>query len=505
MSSGEVPRDALAAMPPAECWVVEPPEPPVGFSEFVGYLLNAGVDVAFGPDDRLPADLPSRYDEVRCLVVCAEDLPRLRRGLRGFRGLDPDSDEPPELQEHGTMFLHENEVTWLAVWTEYGRRTAKRIENPLIVAPDLTVDSSRLRNRLLARPDEEVHAHLLAGLADSTRFEWSDVSFGTLWALVGAYEATGEDRYLTTARWYVTAQLEYAAEHPHQRGGIFSSALPLVRLSQLTADAAYTQLLVAGVPQVPHQENLLTGGPYLLQAHSFVHPVTRRYLVSRAADGGTHSETVGHYYPSVLAVARVAGGGAGAADQIGQCLAEHRRNCRDERTGLYYHGLLGRVNNHRGFQGHGMLWTCFGLVHLVELWPAGHPAYGAVLQMFRDACRAAASVQDTETGEFHHILDIPQTPHGRIYTAALAYVFLRGARLGYLTEEFRDRGQAAWSAVKRHVFQGGSFGGDGGTPQSKRLEFYLLQPMNYDYRSNRTRCFWQAHAANEVLRLLKGR
>jgi rhamnogalacturonyl hydrolase YesR len=121
--------------------------------------------------------------------------------------------------------------------------------------------------------------------------------------------------------------------------------------------------------------------------------------------------------------------------------------------------------------------------------------------MLREACDAAARVQDPRTGEFHHILDIPQTPYGRIYTPALAYVFLRGARLGYLPGEFVERGQMAWSAVKRHVFQGGSFGADGGAPQSKRLEFYLMQPMTYDFRAVRSRCFWQLHAANEIMRL----
>jgi len=139
-------------------------------------------------------------------------------------------------------------------------------------------------------------------------------------------------------------------------------------------------------------------------------------------------------------------------------------------------------------------------MHLVELWPKDHAAYGEVLGMFQDACHAAARVQDPDTGGFHHILDLPQTPYARIYTPALAYVFLRGVRLGFLPEEFRERGRSAWNAVKQHVFQGGNFGGDTGTPQSKRLEFYLLQPMTYDFQIVRSRSFWQAHAANEILR-----
>lgn len=489
----------------AECWVVQPSDPPQGFFDLVGYLLHAGVDVAFGPGDVLPGDLPESYDGIRCIVVSIEDLPRLRKRLRGFRGLDPDSDVPPEVHSHGTMFLHEDDTTWLAVWTEEGCVTPKRIENPLIVAPDLTIDSPRLRERLLRRPDREIHGQLIDGLLTTNRFEWSDISFGTLWAHIGAYEATGDETHLRAAQRFFDAQRAYAREHPQQRGAILIAALPLLRMTQITGDPAYLNAVPAGSAEIPNQHLLRTGGPYLLQAHSFVHPETREHLVAHAADGGSYSEPVGLYYPSVLAVACAAGWGVEAADRIGPCLREHRAICRDDATGLYYHGVLGRRNHHRGVLGHGMLWTCFGLVHLVELWPKGHGAYESVLTMFRDACRAAASVQDPQTGEFHHILDLPQTPYGRIYTPALAYVFLRGARLGFLSAEFTERGQMAWSAVKRHIFQGGSFGADGGAAQSKQFQHYLLQPMTYDFRAVRGKSFWQLHAANEIVRLTEGR
>lgn len=480
---------------------MQPPEPVEGFHELVGYLLNAGVDVAFGPGDVLPNDLPPRYDGIRAIVVCMEDLPRLRRRLHGFRGLDPDGAEPIDAFPHGTMFLHEDDRTWLAVYTAKGRRDHKRIENPLLVAPELTVDSPRLRERLLARPDRDVHGQMMEALLATDRFEWSDVTFGTLWAIIGAHEATGETRWLDAARRYADRQLEWnpttAEALPRRR----TCAMAFLRLSELTGDLRYRQAIVAMPSEMPDRRELRVGGPVLLQAHSFVHPTTREHMMARAADGGTYSEQVGLAYPSHQVVANAVGRGCAAADRIEACLAEHRRNCRDERTGLYYHGMLGKQLRQHGVQGHGMLWTCFGLVHLVEHWPHEHPAYGDVLAMFQEACAAAARVQDPDTGGFHHILDIPQTPYARIYTPALAYVFLRGARLGLLPPSFREPGRRAWEAVKAHVFQSGNFGGDSGTPQSRRLEFYLLQPMTYDYSVVRTRCFWQLHAANEALRL----
>jgi len=251
----------LAAVPPAECWVVEPPDPPPGFYDLVGYLLNAGVDVAFGPGDVLPTDLPEGCDGVRCVVVCTEDLHRLRTHLRGFRGLDPDSELPIELDSHGTMFLHENDSTWLALWTETGRLTPKRIENPLIVAADLTVDSPRLRDRLSSRPDAQVHRQLVEALLTTERYEWSDIGFGTLWSLVGASEATGNGEYLRAAERYVRVQLSYAREHPNQSGTILTAALPLLRMTEITGYLAVTLRdsgTYSGVSEFPFDADYLS-------------------------------------------------------------------------------------------------------------------------------------------------------------------------------------------------------------------------------------------------------
>ncbi len=487
-------------MEAAECWIVEPPEPPEGFHYLVGYLLNAGVDLAFGADDTLPNDLPASYDGIRVVVVCEEDLPRLRRRLRRFRGLDPDSDAPIGPQMHGWMYIHEDDSTWLAVYTAKGRTTPKRIENPLIVAPDLTVDSPRLKQRILDRPDAEVHRQMMTGMRTTDRLEWSDISFGTLWAAIGAYEATGDDEHLAWATNFADRQLEISAASSSDQPAMLVSAIPFLRLSEITGDPKYRDAVLAGTADLPGRRQLQVGGPELLQVQAFVHPQTAAHLTDRAADGGTYSEQVGLYYPSVLAVAQASGWADEAADMIGACLEAHRQNCRDDVTGLYHHGILGTRLKHQGFLGHGMLWTCFGLTFLSEMWPREHRAYHQVRAMFQEACEAAARVQDPDTGGFHHILDIPQTPYARIYTPALAYAFMRGARLGVLPPEFAERGRRAWDAVKRHVFRGGNFGGDSGAAQGKRLEYYLMQPMTFDFDAVKTKPFWQLHAANEALR-----
>jgi len=403
------------------------------------------------------------------------------------------------------MFLHENDRTWLAVYNAAGRTSSNRIENPLIVAPDLTVGSSRLSERMCARDDRQVHKQLADALLTTKRFEWSDIGFGTLWGLIGAYEATNEAEWLSEAVRYATTLLETAATDeavmPHEPHNALVQALPFLALDRLTNDRCFGDAVRNALPSIAEAPGLETGGAMLLQSHFFVDADTRAYLLARSADGGTYSEQVGLYYPSVLAAAHLGGWQNEAADKIAACLDEHRANCRDEATGLYYHGALGKRHGLEGIQGHGMLWTCFGLMHLAELWPTDHSRQGDVVTMLRNACDAAAAVQDPDSGGFHHILNMPHTPYARIYTPALAYVLMRGARLGMLGPEHREAGRRAWNAVKRHVFAGGNFGGDCGTPQSKRLEYYMMQPITYDYHVVRDKSFWQLHPANEMLRL----
>lgn len=71
---------------PAELWIIRPPDPPRPFAEAVAYLVDAGVDFAFGAGDVLPGDAPPSLDGIRMILAHFDDLPRIGDGDGGRRG-----------------------------------------------------------------------------------------------------------------------------------------------------------------------------------------------------------------------------------------------------------------------------------------------------------------------------------------------------------------------------------------------------------------------------------
>ena len=151
--------------------------------------------------------------------------------------------------------------------------------------------------------------------------------------------------------------------------------------------------------------------------------------------------------------------------------------------------------------GHGTGWSAFGLSQILDILPTDHPDYGALQGLLCDLCDAAARRQG-EDGGFHSILDVPWTLFNIHYTGWLSYVFLRGARLGYLDECFRERGLRAWQAMKARTFQGGVIASASGSPVARSFDFYIER-----FGELRTDVFARRvgvqglFALNEVLRL----
>ena len=86
---------------PSELWIVESPEPSDAFFKVLGYLINAGVDFAFGPGDSLPNQPPESLDGIKAILVTEDDIPRIRHHLQGFRRFYCDSDQLLEQTVNG--------------------------------------------------------------------------------------------------------------------------------------------------------------------------------------------------------------------------------------------------------------------------------------------------------------------------------------------------------------------------------------------------------------------
>ena len=88
-----------------------------------------------------------------------------------------------------------------------------------------------------------------------------------------------------------------------------------------------------------------------------------------------------------------------------------------------------------------------------------------------------------------------------LYTSMIGCALLRGARMGYLRDEFRERGLRCWSVLKHKVFRGAQIGEGAGMPPMSEYSSYLHRQnqMVLDYKQGGS--FWSLHVVNEVMRL----
>ena len=507
----------MQSIQPAELWVVEPADKPEQFARAIVCLLNDGVDLAFGEGDTLPTEPPESLDGVKMVLVYLEDLPRIQKGLRGFRGFDPDGDPPFDASEGIWLagstkdpqrmrdwfvqtYLHRNDRTWLAVYGKEALGFPNRIQAPLLLTGDLTLKSERLRERLLARPDRWIRDLWIEQVILSNRRGWGDITFNHGKQLLDDYEVTGDKRCLETAKRVFTEML---ADPPSRfiGGNIFPACI-LTRLYEITGDAAYIapaeRIATEALDGLFFQKGTVG---WCHAANAFA-PATRDYLLANGrGDMGSYAEQMAGLYLPMLAVAKYTSREEEITARVVECVKTLAANLRDERTGLYWHGLPARKARQPGFMGHGVGWSAFGLSGILEILPTDHPDYDTLLGLFRDLCDAAAKCQG-EDGGFHSILDVPWTLFNIHYTGWLGYVFLRGARLGLLDPSFRERGLRAWQAIKARTFQGGVIAAAGGSPVARSFDYYIerfgeLRPDVFERRAG----IQGLYTLNEALRV----
>ena len=476
------------AIEPAELWIIQPPDPPATFSNAVAYLVDAGVDIAFGPGDTLPTGPPPSLDGIKGILALFDDLPRIQDQLRGFRGFEPDQDPPYDTTRpicfigalHGSTdpdiyrkhfiqsYLHQNDRTWLSV---YGTDALfnRRLECPLLLTGDLTLKSPKLTQRLLARPDRDLRDEWINDVLVHERTKWSDISFNIGKALLDDYEITGDQRCLERAIALYSRMIDPLP--PSLGPPACMPAAILARLYEVTGDKRFAEPIRRILDETLEDMLFKKGGQGWCHATQAFSAETLAYLKEQVGDMGSYGEAMCTTYYPTLAMASVVGRQDEIATLIAECVREQRKHLRDEKTGLYWHGIPGRQENLDGFIGHGSGWTAMGLVHLLDYFPTDHSDYDEVLSIFRELCQDAAKFQG-EDGSFHSILNYHWTPYCVHYVSWLGCAFLRGARKGYLDEVFVEKGLKAWEATKMRSFQGRVIGLAAGTPVSRRMEYY---------------------------------
>ncbi|MEO7769237.1 MAG: glycoside hydrolase family 88 protein [Ferruginibacter sp.] len=177
------------------------------------------------------------------------------------------------------------------------------------------------------------------------------------------------------------------------------------------------------------------------------------------------------------------------------------RHTRDRKTGLLYHGWDEShqqqwANKQTGtsplFWARAMGWYGVALVDALDYLPANHPGRDSLIGILNRFIKAIASVQDTGSGLWYDILDLPNKPKNYkeasascmfVYTIAKAvrngYIpaaYFQNAKKGYagIINEFIEVDAAGQTNLKGTV----SVSGLGGKPyRDGSFEYYMSEPV----------------------------
>lgn len=99
--------------------------------------------------------------------------------------------------------------------------------------------------------------------------------------------------------------------------------------------------------------------------------------------------------------------------------------------------------------GRAMGWYAMAFVDALDYIPEGTPGRDSMIAIFSTMCRDLVPIQD-ETGTWYQVLDL-SGEHGNYLestcTAMFTYAFLKGARMGYLPQEFVEIGKKAYNGM----------------------------------------------------------
>lgn len=180
------------------------------------------------------------------------------------------------------------------------------------------------------------------------------------------------------------------------------------------------------------------------------------------------------------------------------------KHTREPKTGLLYHAwdeskAQRWANKNTGqsphFWGRAMGWYAMALVDVLDYFPKDHPKHSQIVSILQRLAAAVTQVQDAKTGVWYQVLDQAGKPGNYLEASAscmFSYALLKGARLGYLNDQYLEAGKSAYSGILKafmmqdtdgswHLEKVCSVAGLGGDPyRDGSFEYYISEPVRRD-------------------------
>lgn len=151
-----------------------------------------------------------------------------------------------------------------------------------------------------------------------------------------------------------------------------------------------------------------------------------------------------------------------------------------EEKGLYMHGWVEGEEYHPAFHwGRANGWALLTLTEVLDVLPADHPGYEAIMKQYKAHVRGIAARQSGE-GFWHQLLDRNDSYLETSATAIFTYCIARGINKGWLDViSFGPVAQLGWSAVSTKINAEGEVEDVCvGTGMAFDPAFYYYRPVN---------------------------
>ena len=194
-------------------------------------------------------------------------------------------------------------------------------------------------------------------------------------------------------------------------------------------------------------------------------------------------------------------GGRDYSDML--CQIENvNRYMQDEKSGLYYHGLdcsksIFWADKESGLSKNFWLrsigWYTVALVDIIEIID-DEDAKGRLVRIFKDLMESVLAFRDKESGLYWQVVDQPGREGNYLETSGssmIAYAFIKGARLGVLSPEYRTLGKETFDGICQRYLKtndqgelnlGGiclvaGLGPDNNRRRDGSYEYYISEPV----------------------------
>jgi unsaturated rhamnogalacturonyl hydrolase len=150
-----------------------------------------------------------------------------------------------------------------------------------------------------------------------------------------------------------------------------------------------------------------------------------------------------------------------AFDDVVQQIMIIARHTFDKDCGLYRHAWDSAkkqqwANPETGMASHvwgrALGWCCMAMVDVLGLLPQDHPGKDSILSVLVPLCKNIKGLQDKDYGAWYQVMDEGQRTGNYLETsctAMFAYTFVKGAKNGWLPEEFLKYGKTAYDGLNK--------------------------------------------------------